>query len=291
MTLPAAGPAGSLPAAEAERLLAGALRMVATDIDGTIVPHHTGVSARTLRAFRACRQAGIRVVFVTGRPPRWVLPVAEEAGLTGQAVCANGAVVYDLDARAVLRTHALAPEAVLELAERLRPALPGVTLALETLRGFRREPGYRTTFDTGAETQVAQLPELLADCPPVVKVLAKCPGTSSDEMLRRARAVLGEVADATHSNAAASLVEIMASGVSKASTLAQVARELGVEPAGVVAFGDMPNDLEMLSWAGRGYAMADGHPDALAAADDVAPDCAEDGVAQVVERLLSLRGR
>ena len=129
----------------------------------------------------------------------------------------------------------------------------------------------------------------MSNCPAVVKVLAKCPGTSSDEMLRLARGALDGLVNVTHSNAAASLVEIMAPGVSKASTLAEVAHDLGVEAAGVVAFGDMPNDLEMLAWAGRGYAMADGHPDALAAADDVAPGCEADGVAQVVERLLSLR--
>ncbi|GAB7191840.1 Cof-type HAD-IIB family hydrolase [Kineococcus sp. NUM-3379] len=278
-------------ASDAERALAGRLRVVATDIDGTIVPHHAGVSERTLAAFRACGEAGVRVVFVTGRPPRWLVPVAEQAGLTGQAVCANGAVVYDLATRAVLRLHPLAPEVVLEIAGRLRPVLPGVGLAVETTLGFRREPGYVTTFDTGAEREVAELPVLLKDCAPVVKVLAKCPGTSSDEMLRRAREVLGGLANVTHSNAAASLVEIMALGVSKASTLAEVVRDLGADATGVAAFGDMPNDLEMLAWAGRGYAMADGHPDALAAADDVAPDCAADGVAQVVERLLSLRER
>lgn len=93
----------------------------------------------------------------------------------------------------------------------------------------------------------------------------------------------------THSNAADSLIEIMAAGVSKASTLAEVAADRGVGAEQVVAFGDMPNDLEMLRWAGRSYAMADGHPEALAAADAVAPDCGDDGVAQVLERLLRAR--
>ncbi|GAA4966718.1 HAD family hydrolase [Kineococcus glutinatus] len=274
-----------------ELALARRLRLVATDIDGTIVARDRAVSERTLRAFRACGEAGVRVVFVTGRPPRWMAPVAQEAGLTGQAVCANGAVVYDLATRRVLRSHLLAPEVVCEVAARLRPVLPGVGLGVETVVGFRREPHYATRFDTGLEQRVGPLEELVADGPTVVKILAKRPGTSSDEMLRVAREALAGLVSVTHSNAADSLIEIMAPGVSKASTLAEVAAAEGVGPEGVVAFGDMPNDLEMLTWAGRGYAMADGHPAALAAADDVAPDCADDGVAQVVERLLSLRGR
>jgi hydroxymethylpyrimidine pyrophosphatase-like HAD family hydrolase len=53
----------------------------------------------------------------------------------------------------------------------------------------------------------------------------------------------------------------------------------------------MPNDVPMLRWAGRGYAMADGHPEAIAAADATAPPCAADGVAQVLERLLAERRR
>jgi hydroxymethylpyrimidine pyrophosphatase-like HAD family hydrolase len=100
---------------------------------------------------------------------------------------------------------------------------------------------------------------------------------------------MGDLVNVTHSNAADSLIEIMASGISKASTLAEVAAERGIGAEGVVAFGDMPNDLEMLRWAGRSYAMSDGHPEALDAADAVAPACGDDGVAQVLERLL--RGR
>jgi hydroxymethylpyrimidine pyrophosphatase-like HAD family hydrolase len=90
-----------------------------------------------------------------------------------------------------------------------------------------------------------------------------------------------------HSGALGSLIEISALGVDKASGLAELAAERGIDPADVVAFGDMPNDVPMLTWAGRSYAMADAHPEALAAAADIAPSCADDGVAQVLERLLA----
>ncbi|WP_432483397.1 HAD family hydrolase [Kineococcus esterisolvens] len=272
-----------------EGAFAAAWRLVATDLDGTIVPRDRPVSRRTLDAFAACAAVGIPVVPVTGRPPRWVSPLAEEAGLGGRVVCANGAVVFDLDAGEVVRQHPIAADVVLEVTRRLRPVLPGIGFALEAVTGFRREDSYATRFDTGMEQRVGPLEELLAGSPPVVKVLAKCPGVSSDEMLRVARREVGDLVGVTHSNAVDSLVEVMALGVSKASTLAEVARDRGVGPEGVVAFGDMPNDLEMLRWAGRSYAVADGHPDAVAAADGVAEACGDDGVARVLERLLSRR--
>ncbi|WP_432562441.1 HAD family hydrolase [Kineococcus sp. SYSU DK003] len=286
-------PAGTLDheleAQEAERDFARAWRLVATDLDGTVIPRDRGLSARTLAAFAACDRAGIPVVPVTGRPPRWVTPLASEAGLRGQVVCANGAVVYDLDSDEVVRQHAIAVDVIREVEARLRPLLPGIGFALEAVVGFRREEAYATRFDTGLEQRVAPFEELLLDSPPVVKVLAKCPGVDSDAMLEVADGALEGVVNVTHSNAADSLIEIMAAGISKASTLAEVAADRGIGAEGVVAFGDMPNDLEMLRWAGRSYAMADGHPDARTAADALAPACGDDGVAQVLERLLSSR--
>ena len=109
---------------------------------------------------------------------------------------------------------------------------------------------------------------------------------TSDEMLAIARRVLAGAAEVVHSDPANHMLEISAPGVNKASALAWLAAELGVSAAEVVAFGDMPNDVPMLVWAGAGYAMTGGHPEALAAASGQAPPCAQDGVAQVLERLL-----
>ena len=76
-------------------------------------------------------------------------------------------------------------------------------------------------------------------------------------------------------------------GLTKARTLEHFAAELGISRHEVMAFGDMPNDLEMLTWAGRGYAMADGHPGVVAAVERTAPAFTEDGVAHVIERYLA----
>jgi hypothetical protein len=133
------------------------------------------------------------------------------------------------------------------------------------------------------------LDELLADAPVVLKMLYRVEDGRADDMLAAARGALDGLAEPVHSDAADSLLEIAALGVSKASTLALLAEQQGLGPQDVVAFGDMPNDVPMLQWAGLGVAVGDGHPEALAAAALVAPACLDDGVAQVVERLLAER--
>jgi hypothetical protein len=264
-------------------------RLVATDLDGTVVRRDQTMSPRTVAALHACAAAGIDVVFVTGRPTRWMGPVVEATGHSGTAGCANGAVVFDLAAERVVRSRTLPRDDVLEVAARLAEALPGLAAAVETLAGFRREPAYRTRWDTGAEHEIGDLSDLLADDPGVLKLLLRHEASTGDAMLAVARELLDGLAQPTHSNAADCLLEVSARGVSKAATLADLAAERGIAAAEVLAFGDMPNDLEMLRWAGRGLAMADGHPEAIAAADATAPPCEQDGVAQVLEALLEGR--
>jgi Cof subfamily protein (haloacid dehalogenase superfamily) len=264
---------------------------VACDLDGTIVGTDGAISERTLAAFAECERLGIHVVFVTGRPPRWMAPIVEMTGHQGLALCGNGAVVLDLATNQVVRSRGFTPATVLEVTSRLRAELPGAAFAIETLSGYRREPGYVPLHQAALEAATGTLAELLVDGPTVLKILCRQSvphyGTlDADEMLAVARRVLAGVAEVVHSDPASCLLEVAAPGVTKASALAWLAAELGVQASEVVAFGDMPNDVPMLVWAGAGYAMADGHPEAIAAASGKAPPCAEDGVAQVLERLL-----
>lgn len=270
------------------------MRMVACDLDGTVVAPDGSISARTLAAFDACTRAGVDVVFVTGRPPRWMEPIAEATGHRGLAVCGNGAVVVDLATWEVVRADALPGATVIEIAHQLRRELPGAAFAIETLDGYRREPEFRPRHAAGWEVPTGPLTELIADEPTVVKLLCRQSalhrsGTplTADGMLEIARAVLAGLAEPVHSDPDGALLEIAALGVSKASGLARLAAQRGIDASEVVAFGDMPNDVPMLRWAGRGYAMGGGHPEAVAAAAEVAPSLAEDGVAQVIERLLA----
>jgi HAD superfamily hydrolase (TIGR01484 family) len=269
------------------------MRMVACDLDGTIVRGDGTVSARTLAAFDRCAAAGVDVVFVTGRPPRWMVPIAEATGHRGLAVCGNGAVVLDLTTFRVVRATALGEDVVLTVAERLRRDLPGAAFALETLDGYRREPGFMPRHAVALDAPTGPLEELLKDSPMVIKLLCRQDGgggtdsRETDRMLEVARTALAGLAEPVHSNPEGGLLEIAALGVSKASALERLAAERGITADEVVAFGDMPNDVPMLRWAGRGFAMGGGHPEAVAAAGRVAPPIGDDGVAQVVERLLA----
>jgi Cof subfamily protein (haloacid dehalogenase superfamily) len=261
------------------------IRLIATDLDGTLLRSDGSVSARSVNALRAAEDAGIVVVVATGRPPRWVHPVAEHLAHTGMAICANGAVVVDLHTERVLEVRPLSREVVLKVAEAIRAGVPGVAFAIETTsRGFGQEPDYHAHLDDFRNKPlVAPIQELAAD--DVVKLLVRHEQMNPDQLLELARALAGDIAELTHSSKSA-LLEISAAGVTKASTLARVADDHGIAPEDVVAFGDMPNDLPMIAWAGRGYAMANAHPDVLAAAERFAPANDQDGVAQVIERLL-----
>lgn len=268
--------------------------MVATDLDGTVVRHDGTLTARTLAALTACEDAGVDVVFVTGRPPRWMAPIVEATGHQGLAICLNGGVVLDLHTNEVLDVEAIPPAVVLDMAARLRAHLPGVSFAVETARGFGCEADYPRRVSPAVDVAGVAggtLEELVAG-PGVIKLLGKVPqesGLTSQDMLDVARPLLAGMGEPVHSDPRGLLLEIGPQGVSKATALARLAAARGIDPADVVAFGDMPNDVPMLSWAGCGYAMADGHPEAIAAAACTAPACDADGVAQVLEGLLADR--
>ena len=256
-------------------------RLVASDLDGTLVRSDQSISDRTRDVLARVEQAGALFVMVTGRPPRWMAQVAQDTGHHGLAVCANGALVYDLHTERVVRDFRIDGTTALTLVEQLRAQVPGIAFAVEKgLDGFGRESAYVPRWDNG-EVLVAPVEELVE--PGVVKLLARVEGTRSDDLLARAREVLGELAECTHSSGDG-LVEISASGVSKASGLAVLADEWGVPAKDVIAFGDMPNDLPMLAWAGRSVAMGNAHPEVLAVADEVTASNDDDGVAQVLER-------
>ncbi len=266
----------------------GAMRLVATDLDGTVVRPDGSISQRTLDAFAGCAGAGVDVVYVTGRPPRWLGDVVAQTGHRGTAICGNGAVIYDLGAERVLSAVTIPADVVLEVAERITRVSPGSAFAIETLDGFRREPSYVARYDAADGHRPAPLAQLVADHP-VVKLLCRNGSSIADEMLELAREAIEDLAHATHSSPHDCLIEISADGVSKAAALAALVASRGISRDDVVAFGDMPNDIEMLRWAGQGYAMTGGHPDAIAAADATAPSCLDDGVAQVIERLLGVQ--
>ncbi len=263
-------------------------KLIATDLDGTIVAHYAEISQRTVNVFRRADEMGIEIFFVTGRPPRWMPEIKDAFGI-GRAICGNGAMLYDLRDDKVLEEWLLSVDAQLEVVRRLRLRIPKVSFSVETSNYFRREKAYIPRWDVGLDNLGVDLIEEVM-LTPALKLLARCSEQelSSDEMLHIALQELEGIATVTHSNSHDSLLEISATGVSKGETLAKMAGRLGIEAKDCVAFGDNPNDFSMLRWAGRSYAMADGHPDAKNHAKNVAPPHTDDGVAVILEELLQL---
>ncbi|MDH6127555.1 HAD family hydrolase [Kitasatospora sp. GP82] len=266
-------------------------RLIATDLDGTLLCPRGTVSERTAAALAAAEEAGVQVVFVTGRPPRWMQQISPHIGGHGVAICSNGGAVVDVRRGEMLETFPLSSEDALAVVTALRDALPGTAFAFEHLDGFAREPEYALRMwgeDDDRNAPVAPAEELLVQGGPVrglYKLLAKHPELDPDAFLTRARQVAGHLAEITRS-APVALLEISELGVTKASTLASWCREQEIDRSEVVAFGDMPNDLEMLAWAGTSYAVANAHPEVLAAVAQHTVSNEHDGVAIAVEELL-----
>ncbi|MGW0805868.1 Cof-type HAD-IIB family hydrolase [Nonomuraea sp. NPDC002799] len=259
--------------------------IVATDLDGTLLTTDGTVTARTRKALRSAREAGAEIVFVTARAPRGIREIARQAGVTGTAICSNGAIVYDLATDEITASHPLAPDVARRVADILAGALPGVGLAVETGRNVLTEAAYtrRVPHDLAYLREVVSVFE---EDEPIVKLLALSQAHTADEMVAAVLAATEGQAEVTHSGVAG-LLEISAPGVTKALTLGRLCQERGVDPARVVAFGDMPNDLAVLAFAGAGYAMANAHPMVLAATEHHTLANDEDGVAVVLERLLT----
>ncbi|AYY12150.1 HAD family phosphatase [Actinobacteria bacterium YIM 96077] len=255
-------------------------RVVATDLDGTLLRSDASIAPRAYEALRLAEDAGAIVLFVSGRPPRNLDILAEAVGSHGLAIGANGALVYDVFARKIVEERGMPGDTAMDVALTLRSAVPGVAFAMERGLIYGREPAFKHRWAQPEGSLEADLDVLFAE--PVAKLLARHEEFEPDEFVRRGTQVIGDQATVTYSDGQA-LLEISARGVSKASTLAAFCAERGIGADEVVAFGDMPNDLEMLEWAGTSYAMANAHPLVADVATHRCDANDDDGVARVLE--------
>lgn len=263
-------------------------RLIATDLDGTFLGPDHRVSPTNLAAARRAAELGIPFVVATGRPLRWLDVLDDLAEAHSKVIVSNGAAVFDLATRTVVRSFPLDAAVAVEVADSLRAAIPGTTFGFETPTGFGCEPECPSVERASAGAVMADLTALTDRIGPVIKLLGFHTGLDSDALADRASAVVRERLTQTHSviTGAYGLLELSAPGVTKASTLALICAELGIEADDVVAFGDMPNDRTMLTWAGRGYVVANGHRSLLRAGFTVVPGNDADGVGHTVLDLL-----
>jgi Cof subfamily protein (haloacid dehalogenase superfamily) len=264
--------------------------LVATDLDGTLVHSDGTVTDRTRRVLVALEERGVPVVFVTGRPLRWAMELFEYVGEIGLAVVSNGAMVWDVrrDRSALVRPFETGHG--LEICRRIRQAVPGTSFALESVHGMALEPAYLERYPVPEGTPRGPIDQLVANPGirgSVVKILARHEEVIHQDFWDAARDVVGDLAEVTWSLADQSFLEISPRGVTKASTLALLCADLGISARQVVAFGDMPNDLTMLGWAGTAYAVANAHPSVRAIAQPALTND-QDGVAKVLSEIYGL---
>jgi Cof subfamily protein (haloacid dehalogenase superfamily) len=259
-------------------------KLVATDLDGTLLRTDGTISIRTQIALERAYAAGLIVVLVTARPPRRVVALADKFGLRGVAICTNGALIYDLSRARVIRESRIEPVAAHEIVLALRSALPGCCFAVEAGLRYGQEPAYAvdSIHREGHDLLVDDAITLCSSG--ITKLIVRHRDYSSDELVRLASAVVGSLGIVTHSGAP--FVEVSALGVTKATALATLCDEYHVAAEAVLVCGDMPNDIPMLAWAGQAVAVANAHPAVLAIADRVTASNNEDGVALVIESAL-----
>ncbi|QGW23357.1 hypothetical protein GJR88_00454 [Dietzia sp. DQ12-45-1b] len=266
--------------------------LVATDVDGTLLGTDERVPDANRDVVADLVADGAVFVLATGRPPRWLDQVVDQLPVAPLAVCANGAVIMDTDTGEFLSTRLLEPDTLAAIDEVLRRRLPQSGIAAERLgtdaadADFVASPDYEHAWIHPAHLEVGHT-EVLSD--PVLKLLARVPGMPSADMVAALRGEVDHLADVTYSTTNG-LIEFAARGVTKASGLQQIAAATAASTAApsavpvTVAFGDMPNDLEMLRWADHGVAMGNAIPSVHAAADEITLTNDQAGLAHVLRR-------
>jgi Cof subfamily protein (haloacid dehalogenase superfamily) len=266
--------------------------VIATDLDRTLLRSDQTTSERTRAALDLAMDRGAHVIAVTARPIRWLDRLKPCFGQLPHVIASNGAVCYDLAAGVPYEARPFDPETLPELLAGVRAALPAARLALETAQGMVREADYELSMfdqdDDDAGRRVVAFEELAAAVADqqVLKVLTTDRARDSAAMFADALPAVGALGHLTYSTNRG-VLELGPPGVTKASTLAAWCGTRGIDAADVVAFGDMPNDVPMLRWAGRSWAVANAVQEAKDAATGVAADNDADGVAQVLEELFA----
>ncbi|HEX5540908.1 MAG TPA: HAD family hydrolase [Micromonospora sp.] len=268
----------------------GLPKLVATDLDGTLVRSDSTVSAYTHSVLGRVRATGIPIVAATGRGPRLTELIRNDIRNADFLVMAGGGRVVDQSdptGPVVLHDARLSCEALAKVLAVLEAEVGPMTMMVEAMDGHD-EPLWgdldplwpypeRVQFRSRTEC-------LTVD---VIKAFARTPRHDVDDLLDTARRVVPP-ALATVTQAGLGFIEIGPPGTDKASGLTVVAQALGVDPADVLVFGDMPNDLPMFEWAGWGrVAVSNAHPTVRAVADVVAPRNDDDGVAVYLDELLA----
>lgn len=288
-------------------------RLLATDLDGTFLTSDGSVTKENREALAAARKKNLDVIFITGRPARWLRGIADAADHYNLIIGANGGFVADM--RSMKVTSAIPADSyeLQRVVERILSRYPDATFAIErtyvgmpiaestglaykemqvsTLSDyeFAVTPGYEARWRVNQEIPVESIENLIVQ-PDITKLLIKPAdptGWNSDTWLEKVTPLIGDQLQATHASQDVVLAEVAAKGVTKGAAIAALATKMGLTAEDVAAVGDMPNDVSMLEWVGEPWAVGNAHPEVLAVTENRLPHHDESPVAQLIADLLS----
>ncbi|MHB8191477.1 MAG: HAD family hydrolase [Ferrimicrobium sp.] len=254
------------------------VRVVATDLDGTFLDSQAQVVPRNRQAVRDAQYRGAVVIPATARSPHSVLGIAQRGLLGPIAVCANGAIGFDLQIRRVLWMRELQAVVIKEIIANLHSSDSGFRFAVETLEEFRAEPGFFPSQPRSFGRVVVT--RSLVSSRPIVKLICRHANLG---IVGLSDALSGLVDGLEVIPGSIDWVEVVPRGVSKGFGVGLASEILGVDLEDFAAVGDHLNDLSMFAVVGHSFAVSNGHEKARANADEVVGSNEEGGVADVVE--------
>lgn len=254
------------------------------DLDGTLLNSRGAISERTRDTLRRLVDSGRRLILATARPVRDVAPVAAAIRHNAIAICSNGAIVYDYETDRVVSSTPLSDMDVRQLVKLAAQFCPTAWLGAEQGLDMVLENGFRLDEELCRQARRVCSLEGVLDTRGFLKVMVQLPGDASAYYQLVAGSLPTGKFEVTMSSPW--FCEVSAAGVTKASALLSLTEQLGFRPEETLAFGDMPNDLPMLEWAGRSVAVANAHPAVLAICDDVTASNDLDGVAIYLDTLM-----
>lgn len=266
-------------------------QLIVSDIDGTLIDSNDRISPRLRDVLYRAAHAGAEIALATGRPHRWLYPVLDQLAIRPICVTANGAVLYDSATETILKRYELKPETMAMVLDIARQAIPyKVAVGVERV-GTDAQASDEDSYVVTPDFMHTWNPDGFGvDCEsgvigqPAVKMLLRCEDLTAAEMHELVAPLIDpDEAHITYS-IKEGLLEVSRPGITKEAGVRALATLHDVPRERIVAFGDMPNDIEMLEWVGLGVAMGNASDEVKEAADEVTATNDQWGVAAILER-------
>ncbi|MBN1218469.1 MAG: HAD family phosphatase [Anaerolineae bacterium] len=261
------------------------IKLLATDLDGTLIADLHTIPPRTQTAVRAATDREVKVVIATGRDYDITRKFGELLGLTTPIICYQGALIFDPQTGQTIAQEALSWSATHHLIDLARSYKLALNLHVNGQIYTERPTSDNQVFSRHVGTSLIVVDDLkqVLTTPPT-KGLIIHPPEQAEAMTAQLQQEFDGRANVFRS--LDPLIEVTSPNVSKGRALETLAAYYGIAQSQVMAIGDQDNDVDMIAWAGLGVAMGNASARAKAAADYVVPSLAEEGAAWAIEHFI-----